>query len=318
MKLGGQCCLLIVIAVQTILLLIFACSSFSFDIFKEHFHHARRHLNKIFDVHEELKLPQYICSEPDIKENNNRVISYSLFGRNAWKRYGSELKNIIREIKKLKEFRSWTIRVYHDGLTIKNTTSFKQKGNVVFCNVKHLNKLGNIEHKNGHIWRFIPISDPTVDIVCVRDLDSPILKRDQDAVYEWIRTDKIFHVIRDHHSHVQFKILGGLWCFRNSKNRTLGSDLWNTIYIKSDNRTHIYEARYSNDQSVLGDYVWPVIKNDVVQHDSYGCNDFRGVLPFPSKRIGYEFVGCIRPCDEYIRTCPYDCRPKLHKEWHKC
>ena len=74
-------------------------------------------------------------------------------------------------------------------------------------------------------WRFLPLSDPTVDIMVSRDLDSrylypcPILAneglprltaREQAAVEEWLKSNLPFHSMRDNLHH-GVEILGGMW-----------------------------------------------------------------------------------------------------------
>lgn len=40
--------------------------------------------------------------------------------------------------------------------------------------------------------------DDMVDSVMSRDTDSRIIPREEDAVREWLASDKIFHIMRDH------------------------------------------------------------------------------------------------------------------------
>jgi hypothetical protein len=40
--------------------------------------------------------------------------------------------------------------------------------------------------------------DDMVDTVMSRDSDSRIIPREEDAVREWLTSDKIFHIMRDH------------------------------------------------------------------------------------------------------------------------
>jgi hypothetical protein len=51
-----------------------------------------------------------------------------------------------------------------------------------------------------------------VDALMSRDSDSQIVPREEDAVHEWLKSDKIFHVMRDHPAHCLFGfILGGMY-----------------------------------------------------------------------------------------------------------
>lgn len=56
----------------------------------------------------------------------------------------------------------------------------------------------------------MPIGDPLVDIFVSRDLDSPIIDREREAVKIWEKSDKILHYMRDHPYH-RYPILGGMW-----------------------------------------------------------------------------------------------------------
>lgn len=52
------------------------------------------------------------------------------------------------------------------------------------------------------------------------------------------------------------------------------------------------EGKYSLDQTLLAEVLWPLFQNDSVQHDSYHCEQFPGSRPFPTVRAKTgEFVG---------------------------
>jgi len=64
-------------------------------------------------------------------------------------------------------------------------------------------------------WRFLPASDPDMDILIVRDTDSRLGLRERLAVNEWLESGKNFHIMRDHPQHGTL-ILGGMWeCRKN-------------------------------------------------------------------------------------------------------
>ena len=50
-----------------------------------------------------------------------------------------------------------------------------------------------------------------MDHFIIRDADSRLSRRDFCAVEEWLKSGKMFHVLRDHPSHSNFPISGGLW-----------------------------------------------------------------------------------------------------------
>lgn len=51
--------------------------------------------------------------------------------------------------------------------------------------------------------------DEMVDTIMSRDSDSRIIPREQDAVREWLASDRVFHVMRDHPWQCT-SILGGI------------------------------------------------------------------------------------------------------------
>ena len=103
------------------------------------------------------------------------------------------------------------------------------------CSVKSLQHFGDLSKVFGMIWRFLPLADPTVDILVSRDLDSRLVitscfrrlqeiylvedflsyfcrfsLREKCAVSDWITSDLPFHIMRDHPAHGTY-ILGGMW-----------------------------------------------------------------------------------------------------------
>ncbi|CAF4730767.1 unnamed protein product, partial [Rotaria magnacalcarata] len=76
------------------------------------------------------------------------------------------------------------------------------------------------EYLSGKLWRFLPALDPMVDFVSSRDLDSPLTKREQIVVEEFVNSSHLFLTIRDHPFH-GIPILGGLWTSALHRNRLL-------------------------------------------------------------------------------------------------
>ena len=58
-----------------------------------------------------------------------------------------------------------------------------------------------------------------------------------------------------------------------------------------------------------------------VSHDSMCCKKFAS-RPFPSKRIGMNFVGMVGPLTNSTfnkhLACPLKCRPKQGLDWNFC
>ena len=251
------------------------------------------------------------------------VLSYSLFGNNSWEKYGKNVIKVTEDAAKSSFYSSWKVRVYHDLYPVKlqnNLTKIYQ--NLEFCDVRGLVlpfspnlKISNI---NGMTWRFIPMADPTVFVMCSRDLDSDLYKREEDAVRFWMHTNKTLHSLRDHPQH-GIEILGGMWCYRTTKNLTRATRYLELILENADKRSSTEEARKGDDQVMLQKYLWPELKNDVIQHDSYLCKNYPGSIPYPSQRSTInEIVGVPRATGQKAATCPKECRPRDHLDWLYC
>ena len=79
------------------------------------------------------------------------------------------------------------------------------------CPVDALVGFGNLSSIFGMLWRFIPMTDPTVSVMASRDLDSLLTSREAAAVTQWLEeTEEPFHVMRDNPHHGT-EILGGMW-----------------------------------------------------------------------------------------------------------
>jgi hypothetical protein len=136
-------------------------------------------------------------------------------------------------------------------------------------------------------WRFLPASDPNVEILLVRDLDSPITFREVAAVNEWISSDKPFHIMRDHPKH-EYPILAGMWGCRTKILRDMAH------LVRKWKRFDYYGC----DQKFLGTVVYPRIHKQVWVHSE--CIMFPGEFlhPFPASSPDVEFIGISHTGDD--------------------
>ena len=265
--------------------------------------------------------------KPKTKEsvilNGTKVLSYCVFGVNSFQKYKEEMKAVARESAKSQLYgkEKWQVRIYTD---IHIPIEYLAEIQNINPRISFINVTDNLRKINGMIWRFLPISEITVDVVCFRDLDSALYKREEAAVREYLANSKyICHMMRDHPQHYS-PIMGGLWCFKNKLDPQLGKTLWRRIQEKAEQRIPgVQEARKGDDQDVLSRHVWPVVIDKTMVHDSFFCYKQPGGRPFPTKRnlIKEPFVGCAkRPCHckKKILRCPKKCRPRLHKDWIYC
>jgi hypothetical protein len=133
----------------------------------------------------------------------------------------------------------------------------------------------------GTVWRFFAAADADVDIVIFRDIDSRVSMREKSAVDDWLRSDKSFHIMRDHPCHTT-KIVAGMWGVRHGKLRHIREliDGW------------AMKDYWQADQDFLRECVYPLAKSDCYVHDEFFFYE-EETHPFPKKRFDYEFVGEI-------------------------
>ena len=136
--------------------------------------------------------------------------------------------------------------------------------------------------KSGTFWRMLPIDEDDVEIMMVRDVDSRLTIKEKTLVDEWLKTDKKVHIIRDHSIH-NFRFMA--CSFNIRKNGIKISEL-----LKKNN---VYNGeRYLLDQLFLQGIYYPLIKNDVLIHDSYHKYNDENITSFPrtSNFIGERVV----------------------------
>jgi hypothetical protein len=262
---------------------------------------------------------------------HQKVISFCLYGTNRF--YYDKLKKLTQLVKKF--YSEWTIRVYHDNSideSIICQLECLDTDNIDFCNINELvlnlntQRMQTLDAYYVHSmkWRWFPIGDDFVDVFASRDSDSVILQREVDSVNEWMKSHKICHIMRDHPQHFTH-ILGGMFDFNNERDRNLANHLF---ALMIDRRvSEVFNANCdspkNNDQQFLSDYVYPLVVENSLIHDSYLCRSFPGSSPWPTRRLGDCFVGSTGECNESTTlldyfVCPKKCRPKKHPEWVTC
>ena len=204
-----------------------------------------------------------------------KVASFGLYGGSPRYTVGA-----VENAKMIKEnFPGWVARFYvDDSVPSSVIEELESLGAEIERDVKGLS--GGIA---GMYWRFLVSSDPEVDIYIIRDADSRLTVRDKMGVDEWLASDKLYHVIRDHPSHSNFFISGGLWGGR----KTIPDILELMRDPKADKNSYV------GDMHFLGNKVWPMIKESVFQHDAYSCVKYGGKgNPQPRPPSG-EHIGAV-------------------------
>ena len=201
-----------------------------------------------------------------------RVISLSLFGREA--RYLEAAKPLVEDIAQF--FPGYVPRFYvsqeiEEGLI----SQLRERG----CEIIHKERKGGVD---GTFWRFLAAADKEAERVLVRDVDTRMGLRDQQANEAWLRSAKDFHIIRDH-SHHRKEMLAGLWSCRGEKIPQMAQwvDKWPFRYHRE------------SDQCFLAIKVYPwVIDRAYIQSDT---NVFRNeeLHPCPSFVDEHPTVDCM-------------------------
>lgn len=136
--------------------------------------------------------------------------------------------------------------------------------------------------------RFLIADEKDAEYFVVRDADSRLSLREKAAVDQWIESGKMIHSCRDHPAHCR-GLNGGLWGAK-------GGCLPNMLTSIKDWLAKLNRPfAYSDDQDFLGQVIWTKFYNHAMQHDS--CCKYPDAVPFPTRRLGYRFVGEVFEAD---------------------
>lgn len=196
-----------------------------------------------------------------------KIVSFSLWGNSPKYTIGA-IRNaeLINEI-----YPGWIARFYcGTSVPLEVIQQLKDRGSEII-------DMKTPGDWTGMFWRFEAICDHDVDIMISRDTDSRLTRREAAAVDIWLKSDKNFHIMRDHPAH-NTVILGGMWGAR----KPILQDMKALIdaYVK--------QSYWQIDQQFLRNIVWPRVMNDSIVHDP-----FFQKIEFPTIRNGLEFVGQV-------------------------
>jgi hypothetical protein len=199
-----------------------------------------------------------------------KIISFSLWGDNPKYTIGAiENAKLVNEI-----YKGWIGRFYCGKSVPENIiNSLKNTPNT---EVIIMDEDGDW---TGMFWRFLACKDG--DVMISRDTDSRLSLREKLAVDEWLKSDKDFHIMRDHPYHTT-EILGGMWGCRNGILNDIESEI-----IKY-NKGNFWQV----DQNFLKEKIYPKILKNSLTHDSFFKIEVN-TKPFPSERVNKEFVGDV-------------------------
>ena len=205
-----------------------------------------------------------------------KILSFSLYGENPIYTIGA-IKNA-----KLKQhiFPEWEMWIYYnDTVPKKIIEELKKFEKIKLIFMDEDNKFVN------SMWRFLPASESNVEYFISRDADSRISERDSTAVQEWINSNKLYHIIRDHPIGHAWPINAGMWGCKGNTICNISEQIKNYIIGKN-----YYEK--SIDQCFLRDVIYPKTLNSLFLHDEYYNYEKIGkAIKRDRKKDKFAFIG---------------------------
>jgi len=239
------------------------------------------------------------------------------------RKYFLGIKENLELIRKF--YPGWTMRLYYQvneyqGDVMKQLCELACNNmELDICDATTNSKLGNAAILYPLIWRFLPVIDRQVDYFLSRDLDSRISEREVACVDEFLKSESLIHVMRDHPAHGA-SMLGGTWGAKVVNQRKDFFLAFKKLF--KDGIAYLSRDKGGGwDQIALLRFVWPWAKHVLFSHDSYTCKKFSGTHPFPTKRETGpgNFIGSAVAINSSTDTeCPEKCRPRNHLDWITC
>ena len=151
-------------------------------------------------------------------------------------------------------------------------------------------------HESGWVnmnYRFFPVDDATVEIAIVRDADSRVYDRDIACIQDFVESDKLFHIIRDHPNHASHKIMAGMWGIKQGLLSLKIQDMYNSWKIVHSS------TEFWNDMEFLDVCIYPKISYSLIVHDELHAIEPDSVkrrfrVPIQDK----HFIGQVYEYDE--------------------
>ena len=123
--------------------------------------------------------------------------------------------------------------------------------------------------------------------IIFRDADSMMSLREARAVEQWVVSERVGHIIRDHPFH-SAPILAGLWGLRGNF----------TDWFIEEVRSYSFNDTYGSDQLFLSQNVYPNIVGSVLVHANFHIHETKDNLG--SFQYGYSRLGSF--CGESITS----------------
>jgi hypothetical protein len=229
-------------------------------------------LNNLVSTQEEVK-------EEEVKEPIKKIICFSLWGKEDFYNYGAYENAVIAK----QLFPDWICRFYYADIDPEILYLLKHMDNVELVHMdKYEDNLSNM------MWRFYPAFFEKDIILIVRDTDSRLNMKEKLAIDNWLKSDKDFHIIRDHIWH-STRILGGLWGVKN--NLLLDHSF-------QDNFNKFCRKNEKGIDQMFLTQIYDKIKEKAMIYDTYHLYKDEKVEKFQFTELYTSFVGA------YCRVAP--------------
>jgi tetratricopeptide (TPR) repeat protein len=210
--------------------------------------------------------PPVTLTEPKGPPNGQNVISFSLWGRAKFYAYGAMINLVLART----AYPGWLCRFYVDAAVPRACVAYLKENGADVRNMED-------EYPGvGLFQRFLVMNDRSVGRFLVRDSDARLSVAEANLVRQWIDSGYPFHVMRDHILHNELMI-GCIWGGRTD----CGIDIVDLMrrYFKSGPN-----AKYGEDQRMLGLMLWPIIRNRCLVQDKYYKLPGVHQVPFPDPK----------------------------------
>lgn len=137
----------------------------------------------------------------------------------------------------------------------------------------------NIHETYGLVARFFSADNQPQTLLSVRDCDSRLCQRDRVLIDSFANSQAKFHIIRDHPSHLKYRVRGGMWSIKNPPNFTLHFYDWLKTTKHSDH-DKAFDEQFLND-------IIPRLNFSTLIHSVEDPNHSKTV-PYNSN---FEFIG---------------------------
>lgn len=203
---------------------------------------------------------------------NNKCVSFCL--------YGNIPKYTIGAIKNLEQYKNQYTCVFYvrRDVPIGIIDQLKQNGG-------HIIYTSYIPDWLMKMTRFYLVENDSLELYLSRDTDSRYSTREELLINNWVNSDKIYHIIRDHPLHFAL-ILAGLWGSKKTISTIrLMMFEWCNEYLKIENKD---KTGLEPDQLFLAKKMYSKIKKQSMCHDTCFRTNYNSWLP---PRIDGEYLG---------------------------